>query len=110
PNAEWMRQAALQLMDAFDGFAPGKTHLIIDRDTKCCEGFREIIESGGVKIVLCPPRVPQCNGYAERFVRSIKGECLSRLICFSEGHLRKTISIFVGHYRYRRNHQGSGTS
>jgi len=106
PNAQWMRQVARQLVDAADGFALRKTHLIIDRDTKYAEGFRELLESAGLKIVLCPPRVPQCNAYAERFVRSIKEECLSRLVFFSEGHLRKTISIFIGHYRHRRNHQG----
>jgi transposase InsO family protein len=106
PNAQWMRQVARQLVDALDGFALRKTHLIIDRDTKYAGGFRELLESAGVKIVLCPPRVPQCNAYAERFVRSIKEECLSRLVFFSEGHLRKTISIFIGHYRHRRNHQG----
>ncbi len=106
PNAQWMSQVARQLVDATDGFALGKTHLIIDRDTKYAEGFRELLESAGVKIVLCPPRVPQCNAYAERFVRSIKEECLSRLVFLSEGHLRKTISIFLVHYHRRRNHQG----
>lgn len=106
PNAQWMRQVARQLVDAADGFALGKTHLIIDRDTKYAEGFRELLESAGVKIVLCPPRVPQCNAFAERFVRSIKQECLSQLVFFSEGHLHKTISIFIGHYGHRRNHQG----
>jgi len=95
-----------RLVDAADGFALGKTHLIIDRDTKYAEGFRELFESAGVKIVVCPPRVPQCNAYAERFVRSIKEECLSRFVFFSEGHLRKTILIFIDHYRHRRNHQG----
>ncbi len=108
PNAEWMKTVARRLVDAVDGFALGKAHLIIDRDTKYCEDFRAVLESAGVKTVLCPPRVPQCNAYAERFVRSIKGECLSRLVFLSEGHLRKTISIFVDHYRYRRNHQGIG--
>lgn len=106
PDAQWMRQVARQLVDAADGFALRKTHLIIDRDTKYAEGFRELLESAGVEIVLCPPRVPQCNAYAERFVRSIKEECLDRLVFLSEGHLRKTISIFMGHYRLRRNHQG----
>jgi hypothetical protein len=56
--------------------------------------------------ILCPPGVPQCNAYAERFVRSIKQECLSRLVFFSEGQLHKTISIFIGHYGHRPNHQG----
>jgi putative transposase len=106
PNAQWMRQMARQLVDAADGFALRKTHLIIDRDTKYVEGFRELLESAGVKIVLCPQRVPQCNAYAERFVRSIKQECLSRLIFLSERHLRTTISTFVEYYRHRRNHQG----
>jgi transposase InsO family protein len=108
PNADWMKAAVRQLVDAINGFALGKTHLIIDRDTKYCEGFRSILESGGLQIVLCPPRVPQCNAYAERFVRSIKSECLSPLIFLSEEHLRTTISIFVDYYRRRRNHQGIG--
>ena len=55
--------------------------------------------------ILCPPGVPQYNAYAERFVRSIKQECLSRLVFFSERQLHKTISIFIGHYGHRRNHQ-----
>ena len=101
-----MRQAARQLVDAGDGFALGKTHLILDRDTTYGDAFRQTLSSAGVKIVLCPPRVPQCNAYAERFVRSIKEECLNRLVFLSEEHLRTTISIFIDHYRLRRNHQG----
>src|SRR5713226_1106935 len=106
PNAQWMRQVARQLVDAADGFALRKTHLIIDRDTKYAESFRELLESAGVKIVLCPPRVPQCNAHAERFVRSIKTECLSRLICLGEAHLRTAASTYVDYYNQARNHQG----
>ena len=72
PNADWMGQVARQLVDAVESFAVGKTHLIIDRDTKYCEGFRQILQTADVKIVRCPPRVPQCNAHSERFVRSIK--------------------------------------
>ena len=106
PNAAWMQQVARQLVDSVQGFALGKTHLIIDRDTKYGDGFRHTLESAGVNIVLCPPRVPQCNAYTERFVRSIKEECLSRLIFLSEHHLRTTIATFADYYRHRRNHQG----
>jgi len=67
---------------------------------------RHFLESAGVKIVFCPPRIPQGNAYSERFVRSVKEECLSRLVFFGEDHLRKTLSIFSGYYRHRRNHQG----
>jgi transposase InsO family protein len=106
PNAQWMTQVARQLVDAVDGFALGKTHLIIDRDSKYSDAFRETLSSAGVKIVLCSPRVPQCNAYAERFVRSIKEECLNRLVFLSEKHLRTTLSLYSGHYRRQRNHQG----
>lgn len=106
PNAEWMRQVARQLVDSVQGFARGQTHLIIDRDTKYVDAFRHTLASAGVKIVLCPPRVPQCNAYAERFVRSIKEECLSRLVFLSQQHLHTTLSTFADYYRQRRNHQG----
>jgi transposase InsO family protein len=106
PDGQWMKQGARPLTDGMDGFACGKTHLIIDRDTKYGQGFRQILEGAGVNIVLCPPRAPQCNAIAERFVRSIKEECLSRLICFGEVHLRSAISHFVAHYNRQRNHQG----
>jgi putative transposase len=106
PNAHWMREAARQLMDAVDGFALGKAHLIIDRDTKYCDAFRDTLQSAGVKIVLCPPRAPQCNAFAERFVRSVKEECLNRLDFLSEAHLRTTLSSSIGCYRQQRNPQG----
>ena len=106
PNGQWMTQVARQLTDGMDGFAGGKTHLIIDRDTKYCEGFRQILEAAGITIVLCAPRVPQCNAIAERFVRSIKTECLSRLLFLGEQHLRSAVSSFVEHYNGFRNHQG----
>jgi transposase InsO family protein len=108
PDAEWMRQVARQLTDAMDGFARGKTHLIIDRDTKYCSGFREILESAGIQIVLCPPRVPQCNALAERFVRSIKTECTDRLIFLGGSHLRAALGSYEIHYNRHRNHQGPG--
>jgi transposase InsO family protein len=106
PDSEWMKHVARQLTDAMDGFARGKTHLIIDRDTKYCSEFRQILESSGIQIVLCPPRVPQCNAIAERFVRSIKTECVERFIFLGEGHLRRTFKAYETHYNSHRNHQG----
>lgn len=108
PNEQWMKQVARQLTDGLDGFARGKSHLIIDRDTKYCQSFRQILEDSGVKIMLCPPRVPQCNAYAERFVRSIKEECLNRLIFFNRKHLELTITAYLDFYNRQRNHQGLG--
>lgn len=96
------------LVDAVDRFAFGKTHLTIDRDSRYYETFRAPLESAGMKSVFCTPRFPQCNVYTERFVQSIKVECLSRLVFPSKRHPSKTISNFLDHYRYRRNHQGIG--
>ena len=66
------------------------------------------LEREGVRIVRTPFRAPNCNAYAERFVRSIKEECLNRVILLGERHLRRTITEFVTHYHRERNHQGIG--
>jgi putative transposase len=66
------------------------------------------LEHEGVRIIRTPFHAPNCNAYAERFVRSIKEECLERVILFEERHLRRTIAEFVAHYHAERNHQGLG--
>ena len=101
-----MKNAARRLTDAFDGICLGKTHLIIDRDTKFTEAFKNLLKNFGVDSVLCPVRAPKCNAYAERFVRSIKYECLNRIIPFGEGHLNLAIRNYIEHYNAERNHQG----
>ena len=66
------------------------------------------LEREGVRIIRTPVRAPNCNAYAERFVRSIKEECLNRVMLLGERHLRRTIAEFVVHYHAERNHQGIG--
>src|ERR671919_430019 len=108
PDAAFMAQAARRLTDAFDGFLASHRVLICDRDAKWTEGFRGIVEGAGVRMVLTPIRAPNANAYAERFVRSIREECLDRLILFGERRLRKVLEEFVAHYHIERNHQGLG--
>jgi transposase len=106
PNEAWMNQLARNLtMDGW-GFLHGQRHLILDRDSKFCASFRRIICDAGVKLVRLPPMSPNLNAYAERFVRTIKDECLSRLVLFGEAGLRRALAEFVGHYHEERNHQG----
>jgi len=69
---------------------------------------REILESSGVCPVRLPSRSPNLNAYAERFVRSIKSECLAQVIPIGEGHLRRAVREYVEHYHGERNHQGIG--
>jgi sugar phosphate isomerase/epimerase len=108
PNEAWMNQVARNLtMDGW-GFLNRQRHLIFDRDTKFCASFRRIVRDAGVKLVRLPPMSPNLNAYAERFVRTIKDECLSRLVLFGEDGLRRALVEFVGHYHEERNHQGKG--
>ncbi len=85
-----------------------KTHLIPDRDPLYAAQFRAILKSGGVEVVRLPPRSPNLNAFAERFVLSIKSECLDRMIPVGERHLRHAIDEFVDHYHVERTHQGLG--
>jgi putative transposase len=108
PDAVFMTQAARRLTDAVDGFLAGHRVLICDRDAKWIEGFRGILEGAGVRMVLTPIRAPDANAYAERFVRSIREECLDHLILFGERRLLHVLKEFVVHYHGERNHQGLG--
>ena len=64
------------------------------------------LQEAGIRVVQTPHRAPNANAYAERFVRSIKEECLNRLIPFGEHHHRRAVAEFVAHYHRERNHQG----
>lgn len=106
PDGSFMAQVARNLTDAVDGFLLPHRYLICDRDSKFTAHFRQLLRSAGVATVLTPHRAPDCNGYAERFVRSIKEECLDRMIFFRVGLLRRSIAEYVEHYHKERPHQG----
>ena len=88
-----------------DGFLNGKRYLIMDRDTKYSEGFRGILDQANTRCVRLPPRSPILTPHIERFMRSIKEECLSRMILFGERSLRNAIHEFLYHYHGERNSQ-----
>ena len=108
PDGLWMEQVARNLLDAGDGFLLGKRYLILDRDPLYTREFRAAMKRGGVEVLRLPPSSPNLNAYAERFVLSIRSECLDRIVPLGEAHLRRSISEFVRHYRFERNHQGLG--
>ena len=84
----------------------GHRVLICDRDAKWSVPVRERLGESGLRVVQTPFQAPNANAYAERFVRSIKHECLNRVVLLCERHLRRTIAEFVEHYHRERNHQG----
>ena len=106
PNGEWMKQVARNLTDCDGGFLLGCRYLIHDRATLFTGEFEKILESVGVKSVRLPARSPNLNAFAERFVRTIKSECLERMILIGERSLRRAVGQFCEHYHGERNHQG----
>jgi putative transposase len=106
PDGLWMDQIARNLLDVEDGFLIEERYLLLDRDPLYTMEFRTALERGGVEVVRLPARSPNLNAFAERFVLSIKSECLDRMVPLGERHLRRAVSEFVAHYHGERNHQG----
>ena len=106
PTEEWMQQMARNVTDPESGPVHPRLLLLHDRDTKFCASFRTTLTQYGVRPLMLPPRSPNLNAFAERWVRSAKEECLAKLILFGEGSLRRALSEFTQHYHSERNHQG----
>jgi len=106
PTGSWMTQTARHLTDGWDGFLHGCRYLIHDRSPLFTKEFVTMLQSAGVQSVRLPPRSPNLNAYAERFVRTIKESCLDRMILMGEASLHRAASQFVLHYHAERNHQG----
>ena len=94
-------------MDKIGFLRPGG-YLIHDRDGKYCPAFLRTLKDVGIKPTALPPRSPNLNAHAERWVLSVKSECLDHLIVFGEDALRRAVSEFETHYHQERNHQGVG--
>jgi transposase InsO family protein len=101
-----MKQTARELTAFDDGFLNRKKYVIMDRDATFCESFRTMLTDEGIEPIRLPPRSPNLNAYVERFFRSLKSECLERMIFFGENSLRNAVREFLSHYHQERNHQG----
>jgi len=108
PEALFMAQAVRTLTMAADSATRAPAILICDRDRKWSSAVRRQLREAGIHVALIPERAPNANAYAERFVRSIKEECLDRIIPMGEAHFRLAVAEYVGHYHGERNHQGLG--
>jgi putative transposase len=106
PGELWMKQIARNVTMEGCGVLRDCRYLLHDRDTKYTQSFRTIIASGRVEPLALPARSPNLNAYAERWVRSVKEECLSKIILFGERSLRRALCEYVEHYHAERNHQG----
>jgi transposase InsO family protein len=100
-----MKQTARNVT-GWEGELAGARYLIHDRDAKYTQSFDQILKATGTAIVRLPPQSPNLNAFAERFVKSVKTECLEQFVLFGENSLRHVIREYLAHYHAERNHQG----
>ena len=108
PTSEWMLQMARNATDESSGFLRGQRYVLHDRDTKFCAAFLDVLRASGIRPLALPPRSPNLNAFAERWVGSVRQECLSKLILFGEASLRRALNEYIDHHHLERNHQGKG--
>jgi hypothetical protein len=108
PDQGWMQQMARNANGESWCFLDQRRYALHDRDAKFCSLFRATLRAGGIQPIRLPARSPNLNAHAERWVRSVKEECLSKLILFGEVSLRRVLTEFIEHFHGERNHQGKG--
>ena len=108
PHEAWMMNIARNLTDHFDGFLLPATKLILDRDPNFTKAFRHVLAREGVDVVRLPARSPNLNAHVERFIGSVRRECLSSIIPLGDRHLRTILREYAAHYHAERPHQGVG--
>ncbi len=108
PDSAWMEQMGRNVTWEGWGFLQDRRYLLHDRDAKFSDCFRNTVMAGGVKPLKLPASSPNLNSFAERWVRSVREECLSKLVLLGEGSLRRAVGEYVTHFLEERNHQGKG--
>jgi len=108
PNATWMKQVCRNLTDYEDGFLRDASQLIVDRDTSFIAMRKFLEQNTDTAVVLLPRKSPNLNAFMERWFRSLKPECLDRMIFFGRTSLENAVREYVQHYHAERNHQGLG--
>jgi len=105
PNEPWMKHIARNVT-GWEGELVGARYLIHDRDSKYIQSFDQILNTAGIAVVKLPPHSPNLNAFAERFVKTIKTECVEQFVLFGESTLQHVIREYLAHYHAERNHQG----
>ena len=106
PNGKWTTQQARQLVWHLNDEDKGFRFIIHDRDSKTTKAFDTVFKAEGIKVIKTPIKAPNANAFAERWVRSIREECLDKLIVVNQKHLRHVVREYINYYNTRRPHQG----
>jgi putative transposase len=105
PTGAWVTQQARQFAWTLQGRRSSFRFLIRDRDSKFTRAFDSVFASEGIKIIKTPVRAPKANAIAERFVRTVRAECLDWLLIMNRRHLERVLRVFVDHYNTHRPHR-----
>ncbi len=106
PTGSWVVQQARNLIMALEDRAHPVKFLIRDRDTKFTSSFDEVFRADSIRIIRTPVRAPRANAFAERFVGTVRRECLDRMLIFGRRHLERVLAEYVVHYNEHRPHRG----
>jgi putative transposase len=105
PNGGWITQQARNLMLVLEERGRQVRFLLHDRDAKFCRSFDDVFRSEGAEVLLTPVRAPRANAYAERWVRTVRAECLDWLLILGRGHLQHVLQVYLEHYNRHRPHR-----
>jgi putative transposase len=105
PNGAWIAQQARNLLLMLEEQGRLVRFLVRDRDTKFCRGFDDVFGSEGVDVLVTPVQTPNANAYAERWIRTVRTECLDWLLIVGRGHLEQVLRVYAGHYNRHRPHR-----
>ena len=108
PNAAWVTQQARNLLLTLGERGRRMRFLIRDRDAKFCRGFDDVFGSEGVEVLVTPVQAPNADAYAERWIRTVRAECLDWLLIVSRRHLAQVLRVYVAHYNAHRPHRALG--
>ncbi len=108
PSGQWVVQQARNLMLNLEERANRLRFLIRDRDAKYTAMFDTVFQTEGIEVLLTPPQAPRANAFAERWVRTVRRECLDRILIYNTGHLLSVLGEYLAHYNEHRPHQGRG--
>jgi hypothetical protein len=108
PDGRWVTQQARNLLLVLGERGLQVRFLVHDRDAKFCRGFDEVFRADGGEVLRTPMRAPRANAHAERWVRTVRAECLDWLLIVGRGHLEQVLRIYVAHYNAHRPHRALG--